>query len=94
LAHEEGGGREYCINTKELTGKNGKLTALKTVRVGWQKDDSGRWQMQELPDSEQLWPAELVLLAMGFLGPEPDNVVAQLGCELNQRGNSRPTGTR
>jgi glutamate synthase (NADPH/NADH) small chain len=63
-SHEEGCEREFAIATKEFMGEKGKVTGVKTVRVEW-KD--GR--MQEVANSEQVLPADLVLLAMGFTSP-------------------------
>jgi len=63
--------RQFCILSKEfIDDGNGNVAGIKTVKVDWQKDDEGRWQMQEVPGSEQVFQAELVLLAMGFLGPD------------------------
>ena len=56
------------------------------MRLEWTQDN-GRPVMKEIPGSEFELPCELVLLALGFLGPETDTVVAQLGCELTERGN-------
>ena len=62
--------REYCILTKEFIGDdNGNVTAVKTVEVNWTKVD-GQWNMEEVAGSEKTWEADLVLLSMGFLGPE------------------------
>ena len=64
------------------------MTHLKTVNVEWvPSQNGGRPEMQEIEGTEKEWPCELALLALGFLGPEPDNIVAQFGCELDQRGN-------
>ena len=86
-SHEEGAHRDFAVSTKKLIGKNGRVTALQGVRVEWVKGADGRVQMQEIAGSEFDLPADLVLLAMGFVGPEPDGVVAGLGCELDARGN-------
>ena len=51
------------------------------------KNGDGRFAMKEMPGSEKVWPAELVLLAMGFLGPEKDGLLAELGVALDGRGN-------
>ena len=64
-------------------GANANLAA---VRLDW-RTDNGRPVMQERPGSEFELPCELVLLALGFLGPELDAEIAQLGCELTERGN-------
>jgi glutamate synthase (NADPH/NADH) small chain len=79
--------REYCISTKEFTGDGkGNLSGLKTVRVNWTKDSSGRFVMNEVPGSEETWKADLVLLALGFLGPEPETLQA-FGLERDARSN-------
>jgi glutamate synthase (NADPH/NADH) small chain len=84
-SHEEGCDREFAIATKEFVGKNGKLTALKTVRVEWQGG-----KMVEVPGSEQVLPADLVLLAMGFVNPVP-TVLEAFGVDKDVRGNARAT---
>jgi glutamate synthase (NADPH/NADH) small chain len=85
-AHEEGGVREYSINTKRFIGENGHVTALETVRVEM-KADNGRLKFEEIPGTEQLYPADLVLLAMGFTGPERKGMLEELGVELDAMGN-------
>jgi glutamate synthase (NADPH/NADH) small chain len=93
-AHEEGGGREYQINTKEFLGdEDGNVRALQTVRAEMQVKD-GRPQFVDVPDSEQIWEADLVLLAMGFVGPERSPLLEQLGVELDGRGNVKSDGDR
>jgi len=86
-SHEEGAEREFAVSTRRFVGKNGKVTALEGVHVEWVKDESGRMQMREVAGSEFTLPADLVLLAMGFLGPEPGGIVKDLGLELDPRGN-------
>ncbi|PQO31676.1 glutamate synthase subunit beta [Blastopirellula marina] len=79
--------REFCILSKEfLDDGNGNVAGIKTVTVQWTKDDSGRWNMSEVPGSEKVFKADLVLLAMGFLGPEA-TLVEKLGMETDQRSN-------
>jgi NAD(P)H-dependent glutamate synthase small subunit len=80
--------REFAILTKEFLGDaHGNLRGLKTVRVEWAKDPAtGQFKMKEMPGSEQEWKADLVFLAMGFLGPE-NPVAAALGVELDARTN-------
>lgn len=81
--------REYCILSKEfLDDGHGKVRGIRTVRVQWLKDAEGRFQMKEVPGSEQIFEADLVLLAMGFLGPE-HYVSEALGIELDTRSNYR-----
>jgi glutamate synthase (NADPH/NADH) small chain len=82
-SHEEGCQREFAIATKELVGEQGKVTALKTVRVEWQ---GGR--MIEVPGSEQTLKADLVLLAMGFVSPVA-SVLEAFGVERDHRGNAK-----
>ena len=87
-AHEEGGIRDYDVLTKRFTGSNGKVERLHAVRVDWsQPGSNGRPEMREVPDSDFVVETELVLLAMGFLHPEHDGMLAQLGVELDGRGN-------
>lgn len=81
-AHEEGGDREYCVLTKSFTGRDGQVTQLHGVHVEFE----GR-NMKEVPGTEFTLDADLVLLAMGFLGPERDGMLAQLGVTINERGN-------
>jgi glutamate synthase (NADPH/NADH) small chain len=86
-AHEEGGEREYQINTKEFVGDaNGHVEALRTVRVEM-VFRNGRMSFEEIPDSEEIHEAQLVLLAMGFVGSEPGGMLDQLGVKLDPRGN-------
>jgi glutamate synthase (NADPH/NADH) small chain len=78
--------RQYLINTKRFVGDaDGHLKELVTVRVEWVKDN-GRFAMREVPGSERVFPAQMVLLAMGFLGPE-DMLLQKLGVERDGRSN-------
>ena len=87
-AHEEGGIRDYGILTKSFSGSDGKVEKLHAVRVEWsQPENGGRPEMSEVPDSEFEVETDLVLLAMGFLHPEHDGLLTQLGVDLDQRGN-------
>jgi len=87
-SHDEGAHREWSILTKEFRGENGKVVGLRTVNVLFeQAAEGGRQVMKEIAGSEKEWPADLVLLALGFTGPEPAGIVAQLGVELDPRGN-------
>jgi glutamate synthase (NADPH/NADH) small chain len=80
--------RVYSILTKKIVGdKQGHVKELHTVGIEWGKGADGRFGMQEIAGTERVWPAQLVLLAMGFLGPEKDGLLAQLGVELDARGN-------
>ena len=86
-AHEEGGVRDYSIMTKSLSGENGILKKLHAVRVEMVPGDDGRIVMQEVPSSEFEVDVDLLLLAMGFVGPEQDGLLTQLGVEITDRGN-------
>ena len=68
-SHEEGCERDWAVLTKRALGSNGHVEALECVRVEWAAGPDGRWAMQEVPDSTFELKADLVLLAMGFLGP-------------------------
>lgn len=63
--------REYCVMSKDfVSDDDGKVTGVNVVRVEWTKSASGGWDMKQVEGSEQFFPAQLVLLSMGFLGPE------------------------
>jgi glutamate synthase (NADPH/NADH) small chain len=83
-SHEEGCERDFAVSTKAFIGENGKLTAIRVVRVDWQ---DGR--MKEVAGSEVDLPADLVLLAMGFVSPVRQGLLEQLSVELDARGNAR-----
>ena len=81
--------RTFLISTKRFVGdEHGKLKELHTVMIEWEPGEDGRFQLQEVPGSEKVWPAQLVLLAMGFLGPE-NPVLEQLGVERDARSNAQ-----
>ena len=86
-AHEEGGNREYAINTSEfLSDDDGNLTGLRTHRVE-QVSSNGRASFEPLVGTEEVFPADLVFLAMGFVGPERTELLEGLGVEMDARGN-------
>jgi glutamate synthase (NADPH/NADH) small chain len=84
-AHEEGGDRMYAVNTEEFLGEDGRLTGLRYYQVEHVMHD-GRMQFRKVEGSDQVMPADLVFLAMGFVGPERP-LLAQLGVDLDDRGN-------
>ena len=86
-AHEEGGIRGYDILTKSFSGSNGRVEKLHAVRVEWTPGENGRYNMEEVPGSEFEVETDLVLLAMGFLHPQHEGMLTQLGVELDARGN-------
>jgi len=78
--------REYGVSTKEFIGDgNGNVIGLRIVSVKWERKD-GQMKMVELPGSERVLKADLVLLALGFLGPER-SLAEQFGIDCDQRGN-------
>lgn len=79
--------REYLVTAKRfLGGESGQVTGIETVQVEWVRDEKGRFIPREIPGTEQIRPAQLVLLAMGFLGPE-DTLLEALGVQRDERGN-------
>lgn len=80
-AHEEGGERIYAVSTQRFIGENGKLTGIELVEV---KMNEGK--LEPVENSEIVLEADLVLLAMGFTGPEKTPLIEQLGLELTERG--------
>jgi glutamate synthase (NADPH/NADH) small chain len=86
-AHEEGGERVYAVSTKRFLGdEHGHVRALEAIRVETMRDN-GRTAFKEIPGSEFTLPCELVLLAMGFVGPERAGMLDRLGLKLTDRGN-------
>jgi glutamate synthase (NADPH/NADH) small chain len=87
-SHEEGGEREYAVLTRRLEGEAGRVKRLHAVRVRFGAPDaSGRPQLEEIPGSEFSLPADLVLLAMGFVHPVHEHLIEGLGARLDPRGN-------
>jgi len=84
-SHEEGVQRDWSIATKEFIGRNGRVEALQAVRLQWQ---DGR--MREVSGSEFRLPADLVLLAMGFVSPVP-SILEAFGVQKDARGNAQAT---
>ena len=90
-SHEEGCDRNWLINTKEfIADANGKLTALKTIQVEWIYENGQRPMLKEVSGTEKIWPCDLVLLALGFTGPET-TLSTQLGVEVDDRSNYKST---
>lgn len=86
-SHEEGCERNWLINTKEfLTNDKNELVGLKTVEVDWKIVPGQRPQLIERPGTEKTWDCDLVLLALGFTGPE-NTLSEQLGLELDEKTN-------
>lgn len=92
-SHEEGADRHWAIATKEFIGdEKGQLKALRIVDLEWKMNEEGRAaSFTEVAGSERTIPCELVLLAMGFLHPQHEGMLKQLGVELDDRGNVKAT---
>ena len=86
-SHEEGCQRDWAVATKRFEGRNGQVEKLIAARVAWQKDDNGQMVMREMPGTEFELKADLVLLAMGFVGPVHDGLLTDLGVAKDPRGN-------
>src|SRR5215469_13570561 len=85
-SHEEGVQRDWSIHTSKIYCHNGAVKKLHGVRLNW-KRDNGRMVMEEIPRSDFELECDLVLLALGFLGPESDGIISQLGLKLDARSN-------
>jgi glutamate synthase (NADPH/NADH) small chain len=85
-AHEEGGAREYSVNTTHFSGADGRVSTLHAVRVEM-VTEAGRASFRAISGTEYELAADLVLLAMGFLGPRREGLLTDLGVKLTDRGN-------
>jgi glutamate synthase (NADPH/NADH) small chain len=88
-SHEEGCNRDWAVATKRFEGRKGKVEKLVAARVEWREGADGRAQMAEIAGTEFEMKADLVLLAMGFLGPAQTPLFEQLGVERDPRSNVR-----
>ncbi len=88
-SHEEGVNRDYAVMTKHFSGEDGKVKKLHAVRVelGPKDPATGRSALKEVAGSEFTMDADLVLLAMGFLGPVKNGMLLEFGVDLDERGN-------
>jgi len=84
-SHEEGVDRDFAVTTVRIVGKD-RVEAIDCARVDWAPGADGRLTMSIVPGSEFTLPADLVLLAMGFVGPRREGLVEQAGVELDARG--------
>lgn len=81
--------REYLVTAKRFIGdEQGAVKEIEIVQIEWKKDDKGRFTPQDVPGTSRILPADRVLLAMGFLGPE-DTVLGQLKVERDERSNAK-----
>ncbi len=86
-SQEEGCERDFAVATRRALGRDGRLTGLECVRLDWTPGPDGKLSMTEISGSEFTLEADLVLLAMGFLGPSRDDLIAQAAVTLDSRGN-------
>ena len=86
-SHEEGAERDFAVATKSFNGANGKVESLTACHVEWVKDAKGGMAMKEVAGTEFTIPADLVLLAMGYVHPVHEGMIAELGVEKDARGN-------
>ncbi|MBD35417.1 MAG: hypothetical protein CL512_01455 [Actinobacteria bacterium] len=85
-AHEEGGERQFAINTEEFITEDGRVVGVKTYEVEQVSTDSSV-TFEKIEGTEKIFPADLVLLALGFTGPETSTLLDDLDLELDERGN-------
>ena len=90
-SHEEGAAREFAVATKRFEGDGGRVKRLTACHVEWVKDEKGAPVMREVPGSEFTLPADLVLLAMGYVHPVHAGLVEAIGVEKDSRGNVKAT---
>ena len=86
--------RLYSTLTKRFVGEAGALQAVHTMGLKWARSGEGRMFSEELAGTERVLPADLVLLALGFLGPERKGPITELGLKLDGRGNVVADGQR
>lgn len=87
-SQEEGAVRKFSVSTKKfIDDGNGNVKAILCVEVEWKKDENGQWQLHEVEGSEFELKADIVTLAMGFVHPVHENMIENLGVELDARGN-------
>jgi glutamate synthase (NADPH/NADH) small chain len=86
-SHEEGCHRQWGISTSEFCGDGDRIVKLTTADIEWVTSGDGKTRMRQVPDSIREWPADLVLLAMGFTGPESNTIVDSYDLKLDGSGN-------
>ncbi|MEL7160458.1 MAG: glutamate synthase subunit beta [Bacteroidota bacterium] len=87
-SHEEGCEREWAVLTEEFLGdENGKLSAIRTVNIRWDKDEAGNNRFVKIKGTERELPCQLLLIAAGFLHPQHKGMIEQLGVGLDARRN-------
>jgi glutamate synthase (NADPH/NADH) small chain len=91
-SHQEGARREWAVLTQGFIGDDGHIRKLSCVKVKFEKNTQGCIDMQEIAGSEFQMPADLVILALGFLHPEQKGLIEDLGLELDGRKNVKTAG--
>ena len=86
-SHEEGAIRDWSVTTKKFEVKDGKVVSLIIKRVDWAQNNDGSVDLIEVEGTEERLPADLVLLAMGFVHPTHQGMLSDLGVVLDDRGN-------
>ena len=86
-SHEEGSNRLWSLSTRRFIGELQHVVGLKLVSVEWAKDEKGTMQMTEVPGTERTMPADLVLLALGFVNPVQKGIIDSLGLNVSKRKN-------
>ena len=86
-SHQEGCERDWSVITKRFEGDNGRVKKIVAARLEWTRDENGQSRPREIPESEFDIPADLVLLAMGYLRPAQAGLLDDLGLDLDARGN-------
>ena len=86
-SHEEGCNRDWNVTTRKFTGDNGVVNTLHASKVEWSRNEKGLPQMCEIPGSEFELKVDLVILAMGFVHPEHEGLLSDLGLDFDGRGN-------
>jgi glutamate synthase (NADPH/NADH) small chain len=80
---------EYQVLTTRYAGdKKGNVKELHTIQIEWHTGENGRTSFREIPGTEKVWPAQLIFLALGFLGPE-ESLLNQLKIERDDRSNAK-----
>lgn len=90
-SHDEGCERDWSVATRSISSENGIVTGLELVRLQWQQDENGQGRMSEVEGSEFTIKTDLILLAMGFVHPVHEGLLAKLGVDLDSRGNIEAT---
>jgi len=86
-SHDEGCERDWSVATRSISSEDGIVTGLELVRLQWQQDENGQGRMSEVEGSEFTIKTDLILLAMGFVHPIHEGLLAKLGVDLDSRGN-------